>query len=183
MKHRTFFWFFLPTGLAMLLFIFLPIISVVTQSLYTPHDAVLETVKNCGPFGCTEATKVNQDATEALRAAFEANSDALFGFFEGLDEDVAQVKPEGKWSILEHGEHLFVAEKGTGRIFQGPTTEVNRDVQELVTSMRDNFLDMGKRFRAGGPILPKGRFASIAELRAAMAANRAELIALGDRLG
>ncbi len=69
MKHRTFFWFFLPTGLAMLLFIALPIISVVTQSLYAPHEAVLSIVENCGPFGCKEETTVDQAATEALRAA------------------------------------------------------------------------------------------------------------------
>jgi len=50
MKHKTFFWFFLPTGLAMLMFIAFPIVSVVTQSLFTPHDAVLITVENCGPF-------------------------------------------------------------------------------------------------------------------------------------
>ena len=37
MKHRTFFWFFMPTGLAMLLFIALPILSVVVQSMHTPH--------------------------------------------------------------------------------------------------------------------------------------------------
>jgi ABC-type sugar transport system permease subunit len=91
MKHRTFFWFFLPTGLAMFLFIFLPILSVINQSLFTPHDAVLEVVKTCGPFGCTEATTVNQEATEALR------------------ED----KPFGKWSglgiYLDRG-HLAVSE-------------------------------------------------------------------------
>ncbi|GFE63658.1 carbohydrate ABC transporter permease [Litoreibacter roseus] len=69
MKHRTFFWFFLPSGLAMFLFIFLPIISVVSQSVHTPHDAVLITVENCGPFGCKEETTVDNEATEALRAA------------------------------------------------------------------------------------------------------------------
>lgn len=69
MKHRTFFWFFLPTGLAMLLFIALPIVSVLLQSVHTPHDAVLITVENCGPFGCKDETTVDQDATSALRAA------------------------------------------------------------------------------------------------------------------
>lgn len=78
MKHRTFFWFFLPTGLAMFLFIFLPIISVLSQSVHTPHDAVLVTVENCGPFGCKEETTVDQDATEALR------SEQPLGQFVGL---------------------------------------------------------------------------------------------------
>ena len=31
MRHKTFFWFFLPTASAMLLFIAFPIISVITQ--------------------------------------------------------------------------------------------------------------------------------------------------------
>lgn len=69
MKHRTFFWFFLPTALAMLLFIALPIVSVVLQSVHAPHEAVLKTVENCGPFGCTQETTIDQDATAALREA------------------------------------------------------------------------------------------------------------------
>ncbi|MFS4580783.1 carbohydrate ABC transporter permease [Phaeobacter sp. C3_T13_0] len=69
MKHRTFFWFFLPTGLAMLLFIALPIVSVLFQSVHTPHDAVLVVVENCGPFGCKEETSIDQEATRALRDA------------------------------------------------------------------------------------------------------------------
>ena len=63
----------------MFLFIFLPIISVVNQSLFTPHNAVLEIVKTCGPFGCTDATTVNQQATEALR------SEQPMGKFAGLE--------------------------------------------------------------------------------------------------
>ena len=69
MKHKTFFWFFLPTALAMLIFIAAPIVSVVMQSLFTPHEAVLVETKNCGPFGCTTATTIDQEATAALRDA------------------------------------------------------------------------------------------------------------------
>lgn len=79
MKHRTFFWFFLPTGLAMLLFIAAPIVSVVTQSMFAPHEAVLVTVENCGPFGCNKETTIDQDATRALREA------QPLGRFVGLD--------------------------------------------------------------------------------------------------
>jgi ABC-type sugar transport system permease subunit len=68
MKHRTFFWFFLPTALAMLTFIAFPIVSVLLQSVHTQHEQVVEVVENCGPFGCTESTTVNQEATAALRA-------------------------------------------------------------------------------------------------------------------
>lgn len=79
MKHRTFFWFFLPTGLAMLLFIALPIVSVVLQSTHAPHEAVLVTVESCGPFGCTQETAIDQDATRAIREA------EPLGRFVGLD--------------------------------------------------------------------------------------------------
>ena len=67
MKHRTFFWFFLPTALAMLLFIFLPIVSVVTQSLHIDHEQVFIEVENCDIFGCKKATLVDTEATEQLR--------------------------------------------------------------------------------------------------------------------
>ena len=79
MKHRTFFWFFLPTATAMLLFIAFPIVSVLIQSVYAPHEQVIVEVENCGPFGCSKSTAVDQDATAALRAA------EPLGRFVGLD--------------------------------------------------------------------------------------------------
>jgi ABC-type sugar transport system permease subunit len=69
MRHTTFLWFVLPSGLAMLLFIALPIVSVVIQSVYAPHEQVIITVENCGPFGCTQSTAIDQEATRALREA------------------------------------------------------------------------------------------------------------------
>jgi ABC-type sugar transport system permease subunit len=79
MKHRTFFWFFLPTATAMLLLIAYPIFSVINQSFYTPHEAVLVVSEVCDPFGCKEETTVDQEATSALRAAKPV------GKFVGLD--------------------------------------------------------------------------------------------------
>ncbi|MGJ8624250.1 MAG: carbohydrate ABC transporter permease [Yoonia sp.] len=79
MKHKSFFWFVLPSVVLMLSFIALPIVSVVTQSLYTQHEQVIITVENCGPFGCTEAQSVDQAATQALRDA------EPLGKFAGLD--------------------------------------------------------------------------------------------------
>ena len=80
MKHRTFFWFFLPTGLAMLLFIAMPIVSVVMQSVFAPHEAVLIEVESCTPLsGCTTETSIDQDATRDLRES------APLGRFVGLD--------------------------------------------------------------------------------------------------
>jgi multiple sugar transport system permease protein len=78
MKHRTFFWFMLPTLSAMILFIFLPIISVFIQSLYVAHEQILVVSESCGPFGCTTTTSVDLEATEALR------QQAPLGQFNGL---------------------------------------------------------------------------------------------------
>ena len=93
MNHKTFFWFFFPTALAMILFIALPLTSIVSQSLHTPHDKVLLTVETCDPFGCTTATSVDHEATQKLK-----------------DE-----KPLGKWVgltiYLDRG-HLAIKEVG-----------------------------------------------------------------------
>lgn len=66
MKHRTFFWFILPSALAMFLFIALPIVSVVIQSLHIEHEQVMVEVENCGPFGCSTEQQVDQEATQKL---------------------------------------------------------------------------------------------------------------------
>jgi len=63
----------------MILFIAMPIVSVITQSLFTPHEAVLVTVETCTPFKCTEETAIDQDATAAIREA------EPLGRFIGLD--------------------------------------------------------------------------------------------------
>jgi ABC-type sugar transport system permease subunit len=67
MKHTTFLQFFLPTAIVMFLFIALPIVSVVVQSVYAPHDQVIIAVENCTPFGCTKSTTIDQAATRAIR--------------------------------------------------------------------------------------------------------------------
>ena len=67
MPNKTFFWFFLPTGLAMILFIGLPIISTGIQSFYAQHDQVVKEVKKCDPFGCTVSIVVDQEKTSKIR--------------------------------------------------------------------------------------------------------------------
>jgi multiple sugar transport system permease protein len=79
MKHKSFFWFVLPSTVAMLLFIFFPIVSVVVQSLYKSHEQVIVETENCGPFGCNKTTTIDQAATEALRA------ERPLGRFAGLE--------------------------------------------------------------------------------------------------
>ncbi|MFK7874926.1 MAG: carbohydrate ABC transporter permease [Paracoccaceae bacterium] len=78
MKHRTFIWFILPTLSAMILFIALPIVSVFIQSLHVQHPQVLVVSESCGPFGCTQSTSVDLQATEQLR------EEAPLGRFNGL---------------------------------------------------------------------------------------------------
>jgi ABC-type sugar transport system permease subunit len=79
MRHSTFFWFFFPTALAMTLFIALPIVSVVMQSFFAPHEAVLIETETCDPFRCVKSTAIDQDATAALRA------EKPLGRFVGFD--------------------------------------------------------------------------------------------------
>jgi ABC-type sugar transport system permease subunit len=94
MKHKTFFWFVLPSSLAMLLFIFFPLISIIVQSVYVDHDQVIVTVENCGPFGCTQSTMIDQEATAAQ------SQGSPFGQFAGAA------------IYLDRG-HLAVDEVGT----------------------------------------------------------------------
>ena len=101
MNHKTFFWFFLPTALAMILFIALPLTSIVSQSLHTPHDQVLLVVETCDPFGCKSSTSIDHEATQQLK-----------------DE-----KPLGKWVglniYLDRG-HLAVQE--VSELWEGKET-------------------------------------------------------------
>ena len=67
MPNKSFFWFFLPAGLAMILFIGLPIISTGIQSFYAQHDQVLKEVKKCDPFGCKVSVQIDQEASAKIR--------------------------------------------------------------------------------------------------------------------
>ena len=69
MPHRTFFWFMLPSGLAMLLFIAFPILSSVVQSLFIEHQRRMVEVENCDPFGCKKQLKVDEQATAEIERA------------------------------------------------------------------------------------------------------------------
>ena len=79
MKHKTFFGFIFPSALAMIFFIALPIVSVITQSLYTEHDRVYKTVENCNPFECTQETIVDVEQTAKLK------QQQPLGKFSGLE--------------------------------------------------------------------------------------------------
>ena len=78
MAHRTFFWFILPTLTAMILFIALPIVSVFIQSLHVEHEQVPVVSESCDPFGCTQTTSVDTEATASIPA------ETPLGRFNGL---------------------------------------------------------------------------------------------------
>jgi len=66
MPHKTFFWFFFPSGIAMILFIGLPIISSFFQSLHIETQQILVEVENCDVFGCKTEVRVDVEATKKL---------------------------------------------------------------------------------------------------------------------
>jgi ABC-type sugar transport system permease subunit len=78
MPHRTFLAFILPSLLAMLLFVALPIASVVYQSLFIEHEQIMVEVETCDPFGCTTERRVDAEAMAGLR------EDQPAGRFNGL---------------------------------------------------------------------------------------------------
>jgi len=79
MPHKTFFAFILPSLIAMVLFIALPIVSVVVQSFHVEHGRILVSVENCQPFGgCSTETRVDTAAMAELRA------EQPMGRFNGL---------------------------------------------------------------------------------------------------
>lgn len=102
MPHRTFFWFLLPSGLAMAIFIALPIVSAAVQSLFVaaPHTVVVS--QNCGPFGCTEEAHVKAPADEP----------ASLGVFNGLgtyaDHNHLAIDTVGAYWRESHGIADFV---------------------------------------------------------------------------
>ena len=78
MPHRTFAWFMLPTLAAMILFIALPIISVLVQSFFVEHEQVMIEAENCNPFKCEIELTVDTEATRKLL------EEAPLGRFNGM---------------------------------------------------------------------------------------------------
>ena len=109
MKHSTFFWFFFPTALAMLLFIAFPIVSVVLQAVHAPHPAVLIEVETCTPLtGCKIETAIDQEATREIRDA------KPLGRFVGLEI----FKDRGHLAVSEVRE-IWENTKTFGEFFSG----------------------------------------------------------------
>ncbi|WP_308917625.1 sugar ABC transporter permease [Jannaschia sp. LMIT008] len=80
MRTKVFLGFVAPSVALMVLFIALPIASIVVQSLHVEHPRVLEEVETCSPFGgCTTELRVDTTATDSLREA------EPLGRFAGLE--------------------------------------------------------------------------------------------------
>lgn len=106
MKHKTFVWFILPSALAMLLFIALPIASVVIQSIYAPHEQVIRQVESCDVFGCKKSTIVDAEASAALSAA------APMGRFVGGD-----IYADRNHLALSELAEIWASYRGIGHFF------------------------------------------------------------------
>jgi len=78
MPHRTFLLFILPSFLAMILFIALPLVSVVIQSFFIENRQVVIEQETCDPFGCKTEARIDTAAMAQL------NADAPLGQFNGL---------------------------------------------------------------------------------------------------
>ena len=67
MPHRTFLTFILPSLVAMLLLIALPIASVAYQSLFVEHEKIMVEVETSGPFGTTTERRIDSEAMRELQ--------------------------------------------------------------------------------------------------------------------
>ena len=83
MPHRAFIMFILPSMVAMLLFIAMPLVSVAVQSLFIEHAKVMVEQETCDPFGCKTETRVDSDAMNELIR--EAPQGRFNGFGTYLD--------------------------------------------------------------------------------------------------
>ena len=154
MRHSTFFWFVLPTATAMILFIALPIISVLLQSVHAPHQAVLVEVETCTPLvGCTVETTMDQEATKALRDA------QPLGRFVGLDiffdrghlavNEVIKIINNSTLSykhVLFEWEQVPSATSYTVTIYHETSGEYITDTVESLIYINDTFLNWNSSY-------------------------------------
>ncbi len=98
-------------------------------------------------------------------------------------EQLAQRPTEGKWSVFEHLEHIFVAEKGAARIMQGPSEPEERDLEAARARMGKWLTDLSAKYAGGNSLDPKGRFQNYDEWRTAFVANRDAMLQSAESLG
>jgi len=95
----------------MFLFIALPLTSIVSQSLHTPHDAVLVVVESCDPFGCKSETTIDHQASQQIN----------------------EEKPQGKWVGFQiYSDRNHLAFKEVGEFWESKTNFI-----DFVSSLND----------------------------------------------
>ena len=101
MPHKTFFWFFFPSGLAMILFIGLPIFSSFFQSLHIEPEQILIEVESCDPFGCETEVQVDQEASAKAKAENPLGRFNGFGTYKDRNH-LAFVEIDEAWKNTEN---------------------------------------------------------------------------------
>jgi DinB superfamily len=116
---------------------------------------------------------------QLLLDALHDGRQALSRALEGLDEDLAQRKPEGGgWSILECVEHMFESEQYLLSRMRSaasiPQPETNRAREEKLAARAR---DRSRPIEAPPMARPRGRFRTLSEALTAFDGVRAEVIA------
>ena len=121
---------------------------------------------------------------EILAKKLSKHTAEMVEFLESQDiKSFSSRIEEGKWSILENLEHLFICEKGAKRFMKAEAEAIEVDLVASEKNMRSGFGDLSKKFVAGNAILPLGRFSSFEEWKPAFLANRETLLQLGNEMG
>jgi uncharacterized damage-inducible protein DinB len=75
--------------------------------------------------------------------------------FEDLDDDAFNLKPDAHtWSVAENVEHIYRAEFGTFKLFNGPKKEAEHDIDARITELEKLFGDRNRKLTASGPVQP-----------------------------
>ena len=107
-----------------------------------------------GPAHRSEIIDILEKSTEDFHAAVS-----------GLPESLANSRPEeNRWSVLECIEHVATVEEVfLKRLAGGEHTEAPPEDKEKEVALAARIVDRSSRRQAPETVLPKGRFASVAE--------------------
>lgn len=107
-----------------------------------------------------------------------ANSEKLITLLDSIPKEKLREKPNGKWSILEIAEHIYLSERTFIRIIT-QRNDKHHDTEELKGSDRIQKLLVEKRsYKVKAPdfLEPKGRFSSVQEFVTLFSAQRTSLV-------
>lgn len=118
-----------------------------------------------------------QERTELVQN-LERSRQEFLAVLDGLTEDQAKLRPDpARWSVLDCVEHVTVVEQRfIGFLEAAQKQESPRVDKEKESRLMQTMPDRSSRFQAPEAVLPKGRFASLAEAREQFDAGRARSI-------